>query len=179
MVLSALAMVMSAVPVCASAVSLTKARSTPCAARKVRNSFPKASVPRRPISVDAAPSLAADTAWFAPLPPGKYSTALPATVSPTCGCRSAVATTSMLMLPATKTRPILSSIRPLCFRRERHLDHFDVGQCRQAGLVAEVLDLEGGGGAREYEMVMPAFAGVAQIGIDIRAVEDVAGAVGV
>ena len=37
---------------------------------------------------------------------GKISTALPATVSPTLGCRSAVATTSMLMLPATKTRPM-------------------------------------------------------------------------
>ena len=29
-----------------------------------------------------------------------------ATVSPIAGCRSAVATTSMLMLPATKTRPM-------------------------------------------------------------------------
>ena len=37
---------------------------------------------------------------------GKFSTALPATVSPIFGCRSAVATTSMLMLPATKTRPM-------------------------------------------------------------------------
>jgi hypothetical protein len=65
------------------------------------------SVPSRPISVVDAPSFAAATAWLAPFAAGKIMHGLPATVSPTLGCRLAVATTSMLMLPATKTRPKL------------------------------------------------------------------------
>src|SRR5579871_3531785 len=63
--------------------------------------------------------------------------------------------------------------------REFLLDRFDVGDARQAGFVAEPLDLVGRGGARELEMVAPAFVGVREIGIDVSAVEDVAGAVGI
>ena len=36
------------------------------------------------------------------------------------------------------------------------------------------MDLVGGSGTREFEMVLPAFAGVAQVRIDIGTVEDVA-----
>ena len=39
--------------------------------RNVRNCWPNASVPSRPISAVDAPSFAAATAWLAPLPPGK------------------------------------------------------------------------------------------------------------
>src|ERR1700694_1234915 len=96
------------------------------------------------------------------------------------GCRSVVATTSMLMLPATKTRPIhysqKSRLRP---DRELLPDGFDVRKRRQSGLVAETLNFVGRRRAREIEMVMPAFAGIAEIGIDISAVEYVAAAVGI
>ncbi len=57
-------------------------------------------------------------------------------------------------------------------------DGFDIGKRRQAGLVAETLNLVGRCRARELEMVVPAFAGIAEVGIDIGTVEHVAGAVG-
>src|ERR1700686_4099055 len=96
------------------------------------------------------------------------------------GCRSAVTTTSMLMLPATKTRPMLYSRESwLCPDFELLPDGFDVGNRRQSGLVAEALNLVGRCRAREIEMVVPAFAGIAEVGIDIGAVENVAGAVGI
>ena len=86
----------------------------------------------------------------------------------------------MLMLPATKTRPICShSYQSSTPDFELLPDRFDIGKRRQAGLVAEPLDLVGRGGARELEMILPAFAGIAEIGIDIGAVKHVAGAVGV
>src|SRR2546421_8374817 len=177
-VLSAFATVMMAVPVWAPAVCRTKLRSIPSVARNAFNSSPKASWPSRPISVVDAPSLADATAWFAPLPPGKYKTALPATVSPTLGCRSAVATTSMLMLPATKTRPMHCSLR-LDPDLKLLPDGFDVGKRRQPRLVAEALDLVGGRRAREFEMVVPGFARIAEVGKDVGAMEHVTGAIGV
>src|SRR5512141_3012429 len=96
------------------------------------------------------------------------------------GCRSAVATTSMLTLPATKTRPMLCSQERRSDRDAELLpDGLDVGKRRQPGLVAEVLDLVGRRRAREVEMVVPAPGGTGEVGIDIGAVEHVAGAVGV
>src|SRR5260370_31975567 len=96
------------------------------------------------------------------------------------GCRSAIATTSMLMLPATKTRPMLYPRESwLCPDFELLPDGFDVCNRRQSGLVAEPLNLVGRCCAREIEMVVPAFAGIAEVGIDIGAVKHVAGAVGV
>src|SRR5260370_22987583 len=96
------------------------------------------------------------------------------------GCRSAVATTSMLMLPATKTRPMRYSRKSwLCPDFELLRDGFDVGNHRQSGLVAEALNLVGRCRAREIEMVMPAFAGIAQVGIVIGAMKNVAGAIGI
>src|SRR5260370_38972098 len=96
------------------------------------------------------------------------------------GCRWAVATTSMLMLPATKTRPMRYSRKSwLCPDFELLRDGFDVGNCRQSGLVAEALNFVGRCRAREIEMVVPAFAGIAEVGIDIGAVKNVAGAVGI
>src|SRR6185437_8306446 len=55
----------------------------------------------------------------------------------------------------------------------------DLGERRQARFVAEPLDLVGGGGAREMEMFVPAFLGMGEVRIDIGAVEDIAGTVGV
>src|SRR5260370_11134542 len=96
------------------------------------------------------------------------------------GCRSAVATTSMLMLPATKTRPMRYSRKSwLCPDFELLRDGFDVGNCRQSGLGAEALNFVGRCRAREIEIVVPAFAGVAEVGVDIGAVKNVAGAVGI
>src|ERR1700722_235169 len=57
-------------------------------------------------------------------------------------------------------------------------DGLDVGKRRQAGFVAETLNLVGRCRARELETIVPAFAGIAQVGIDIGAVAHVAGAVG-
>src|SRR6266436_4832454 len=182
MVLSALAIVMRAVPVWASDVCCTKLRSTPCAAKNAFSSSPKESLPSRPISLVGAPSFAAATAWLAPLPPGKYSTALPAMVSPIRGCRSAVATTSMLMLPATKTRAMTARLIPellLASDLKLQLDRLDIGQRRQSGLIAELLNLVSRGRARKLEVVLPAFAGTGEIGIDVSAMEYVTRAVGV
>src|SRR5712664_2530621 len=85
----------------------------------------------------------------------------------------------MLMLPATKTRPMFYSPEVLCPDRKFLPDGLDVRKRRQSGLVAEALDLVGRCRAREVEMVVPAFAGVAEIGIDIGAMEDIAGTVGI
>src|ERR1019366_5520903 len=96
------------------------------------------------------------------------------------GCRLAVATTSILMLPATKTRPMLYSQQSWLDLDSKPLpDGLDVGKRRQSGLVAETLNLVGRRRAREVEMVVPALAGIAEIGIDIGAVEHVAGALGI
>src|ERR1700716_165661 len=97
------------------------------------------------------------------------------------GCRSAVATTSMLMLPATRTRPMHYSQKSSRLRSDRELlpDGFDVGDRRQSGFVAEALNLVGRSRAREIEMVVPAFAGITEIGIDIGAVKHIARAVGI
>src|ERR1700688_4573999 len=105
-------------------------------------------------------------------------------VSPILGWRSAVATTSILMLPATKNRPMLYSQQTfqqtrLCPDFKLPPDGVDVVKQRQSGFVAKALDFVGRGRARKIEMVVPAFARVAQIGIDIGAVEHVAGAVGI
>src|SRR5258708_35622218 len=86
----------------------------------------------------------------------------------------------MLMLPATKTRPMLYSQQSRSDRDAKLLpDGFDVGKRRQPGFVAETLNFVGRCRAREIEMVVPAFAGIAEVGIDIGAVEYVAGAVGI
>ena len=69
----------------------------------------------------------------------------------------------MLMLPATKTRPISSSKDCLIPKfllapdLELLLDGIDIGKRRQSSLVAEALDLVGRGRARKLEMVLPAF----------------------
>src|SRR3954464_2507365 len=91
----------------------------------------------------------------------------------------------MLMLPATKTRPI-SNLKNCLIPKfllapdlKLLLDGFDVGQCRQSGFVAEALNLVGRCRAGELEMILPALAGISEIGIDIGTVKDVAGAVGV
>src|ERR1700688_578291 len=86
----------------------------------------------------------------------------------------------MLMLPATNTRPMLHSQRRRSDPGAEFLfDGFDVGDRRKSSLVAEPLDLVGRRRAGEFEMVVPAFAGIGEVGIDIGAMKDVAGAIGV
>src|SRR5260370_17569424 len=88
------------------------------------------------------------------------------------GCRSAVATTSMLMLPATKTRPMHYSQQNRLDRDAKLLpDGFDVVKRRQSGLVAEALNFVGRCRAREVEMVLPAFAGRAEVGLALGALQ--------
>src|SRR5258708_18046768 len=58
-------------------------------------------------------------------------------------------------------------------------DALDVGERREAGFVAQALDLERRGLGGEAEMIFPALLLVPEIRIDIGAVEDVAGAAGV
>ena len=58
-------------------------------------------------------------------------------------------------------------------------NRFDVVKGWQAGLVAEMLDLVGGGVLRELKMLFPALLGVLNVGIDVSAMEHVAGAAGV
>src|SRR6266702_8822373 len=55
----------------------------------------------------------------------------------------------------------------------------DLGERRQACLVAEMLDRKGRRRARELEVLLPGDARIDQIGIHIGAMEDVAGAIGV
>ena len=51
----------------------------------------------------SAPSRAAATAWFAPLPPAAVMKWEPASVSPAAGARGASMERSMFMLPKTMT----------------------------------------------------------------------------
>src|ERR1700761_2534213 len=59
------------------------------------------------------------------------------------------------------------------------LDGVDIGERRQAGLVAEPLDLVGRCRAGKLEMVLPAFAGILEIRKHVSAVKHVTGAVGI
>ena len=100
-----------AMPVGASAVRRTPEVSTPSARITSRNRSPNASAPTQPIIATRAPSRAAATAWFNPLPPGSVWNAEPMTVSPARGRDGASATRSMFRLPATTTRPLIASAR--------------------------------------------------------------------
>ncbi len=74
----------------------------------------------------------------------------------------------MLMLPATKTRPILlpkylvpefllaPDLIPV-------LDGLDIRKCRQSCFVAELLDFIGRGGACKLEMIVPVLVRISQI----------------
>src|SRR5207248_2935847 len=73
----------------------------PAARRPASASSASGSLPTAPTSRTRAPSRAAATAWFAPLPPGKRSKALPARVSPGRGSRATRATRSRLIDPTT------------------------------------------------------------------------------
>ena len=68
------------------------------------NSWPEASLPTAPAKVTSAPSLAAATAWFQPLPPRKVSLLLAMTLSPGLGNSSTRTTLSSTLLPTTSMR---------------------------------------------------------------------------
>lgn len=95
--------VMKATPVAAPGSVRTRATSIPSRRRPESCCTPNASAPTHPIIVTAAPSRAAATAWFAPLPPGKVPNSAPVNVSPTWGRRGVFTTRSMLRLPTTHT----------------------------------------------------------------------------
>src|SRR5690606_18264842 len=78
--------------------------STPDAVSRARSVTPNESEPIAPRNVHAAPARPAATAWLAPFPPGTIANSRPSTVSPGRGRVGAVATRSMLALPATTTR---------------------------------------------------------------------------
>src|SRR5262245_52327557 len=55
----------------------------------------------------------------------------------------------------------------------------DIAKRRQAGLIAEALYLVGGRRARKDKMLVPAFTGILEIGMDVGAMEHVTCAAGV
>ena len=79
----------------------SRSSSTPACASPASASSASGSAPTAPIMRTRAPSFAAATAWFAPLPPGKRSKLEPGTVSPARGSRSTRATRSRLIDPTT------------------------------------------------------------------------------
>src|SRR3954447_6195077 len=79
----------------------------------------------------------------------------------------------------SRARWLQPSVSDLDPRLEFLPDGFDVRKRWQSGFVAEALDFVSRCRARELEVLMPAFAGVGEIGVDISAVEDIPGAVGV
>src|SRR5690606_23632642 len=99
---------MNATPVGRSPRS-TRETSTPSRRSAATSARPWSSSPTRPARLTWAPSRAAATAWFAPLPPGWLACPCPRTVSPGRGCRATLTTRSMLKLPTTTTRPRRSS----------------------------------------------------------------------
>ena len=76
-------------------------RSTPEARSSEIARLPKSSSPTAPTKRTSAPSRAAATAWFAPFPPGTWSSLAPVSVSPGLGRRGTVATRSRLIEPTT------------------------------------------------------------------------------
>src|SRR5699024_5657042 len=73
--------------------------STPFSSKFLIISEPHASSPTLPIMDTSAPSLAAATAWLAPLPPNSVSKSVPATVSPAFATWSVTVIMSILILP--------------------------------------------------------------------------------
>jgi len=59
------------------------------------------------------------------------------------------------------------------------LDLGDIGERRQARLIAEMLDFVGGCRSRKVEMVLPSQRGIGHVGIDIGAVENISGSAGI
>src|SRR5688572_13071923 len=78
-------------------------RSTPARRSSRTASVPNSSSPTAPTKRTCAPSRAAATAWFAPLPPGTYSRSALVSVSPGRGSFSTRATRSRLIEPTTAT----------------------------------------------------------------------------
>lgn len=93
--------VISATPVGAPPTR-TPTVSTPDARCESSSSRPCASSPTRASRAVRAPSRAAATAWFAPLPPGWTARSEPSTVSPAPGRRSTPITRSALADPTTR-----------------------------------------------------------------------------
>src|SRR5262249_32374003 len=75
--------------------------STPAAISPASASSASGSSPTAPTMRTFAPSFAAATAWFAPLPPGTRSTSVPKSVSPARGSAATRATRSRLIEPTT------------------------------------------------------------------------------
>ncbi len=93
--------VIRATPVGASPTR-TPTVSTPASRCESSSSRPWSSSPTRASSAVRAPSRAAATAWFAPLPPGWTARSEPSTVSPAPGRRSTPITRSALADPTTR-----------------------------------------------------------------------------
>ena len=93
--------VISATPEGASDVNATYVVSTPSSRKLSRDLRPNTSLPSRATKDTFAPSLAAATAWLAPLPPGTIRKSPPRIVSPGTGIRADLTTRSMFELPTT------------------------------------------------------------------------------
>src|SRR5690349_7046270 len=86
--------------------------SMPSRSSAARARRPNASRPTAPTNAVTAPSRAAATAWFAPLPPSCSENVPPVTVSPGTGSFAAWATRSTLTEPTTMTRPLMDGWIP-------------------------------------------------------------------
>ena len=93
-------------PVLACSVTRTAVTSTPAPPSAARQESPKSSAPQQPTIRTDAPSRAAASAWFAPLPPGCSRASAPSTVSPGPASRGTLTDISIFRLPSTVTRGI-------------------------------------------------------------------------
>jgi hypothetical protein len=86
----------------------------------------------------------------------------------------------MISVPATsREHAIFSTIGRSGLRFELALERGDIDKRRQARLIAEALNLVGGGRPREAEMMLPSLRRTGEVGVDVRAVKDVAGSTGI
>jgi hypothetical protein len=73
--------------------------------------------------------------------------------------------------------PVRASRRPLRRHAGERAPHgCDIGECGQARLIAQVLNLMCSGCLGEAKMIFPLFARIRQIGIDVSAMKHVSGA---
>ena len=93
-----------ATPLGASGSTTTKLVSIPSLRRFDSEASPNSSRPTLATSVTRAPSRAAATAWFAPLPPAALKKEVPRTVWPAAGRAGALTTRSVFELPTTTMR---------------------------------------------------------------------------
>src|SRR5690349_6580346 len=108
-------------------------------------------------ATDWPPSLAAATAWLAPLPPGNIWKLLPSTVSPGAGSSRTSTTKSMLRLPTTTIAGFISEDSRQATRRRARACHAGTLPCQ---IDAQLLQLFGVVAFLEQVPLLAAFGNV-------------------